>query len=148
MNILLLSLYLLFFVTLYYASNTYKNSVVIGPRESKHFRDILIALFSIDFAYTSIVLIQASREYWPIAILLLGNICYIIYFMYHYLQNPLKSNSSNYKLIIYHFFMIVILYYCSLLLFSPLLNLYIILIIVFTTIRFRYMNSKIGLYKM
>lgn len=146
MIFLLPILYTLFLLTLFFASNI-SNSTILGSREAKHYKDILISFYVIDFAYTTTVLLQAVKESIILLILLSINIIYIMYFCYHYLKNPLNSKSSHYKLISYHFFMIGVLFYCSLLLNSPLINLYIILVIVFTVIRFRYLNSRIGIYK-
>ena len=146
MIFLLPLLYALFLLTLFIASNT-SNSAILGPREAKHYKDILISFYVIDFAYTTTVLLQALKESLILLILLFVNIVYISYFTYHYLKNPLNSKSPHYKLIFYHFFMIGVLFYCSLLLNSPLINLYLILVIVFTIVRFRYLNSRIGVYK-
>lgn len=141
-NFTLLGLFAIFINSVLYMSFFSTKTEELSIKLKKKYY-LWIQIFMImSFSYSTLILIQATIVYDVMRYILIGHQLLVAYILYlFYVRQPLDLFPNNYKLIIYHFFMILIMYYCSLLLFNPYINMYIIIILAYVYVRFRYIKN-------
>ena len=143
-NFTLLGLFTIFINSILYMSYLSNNTEELSFNLKKKYY-IWIQIFMImSFLYSTLIFIQASIAFDVMKYILIGHQILITYTLYlFYVKKPLDFYMDNYKLIIYHFIMILLMYYCSLLLFNPYINMYIIIVLAYTYVRFRYTANNL-----
>ncbi|MFT4243973.1 MAG: hypothetical protein ACMXYB_00775 [Candidatus Woesearchaeota archaeon] len=143
-NYILLGLFTIFINFVLYMSYVSVNSKELNAVLKKRYYKWIQIFMIMGFLYSTLILIQASIVFDVMRYILIGHQLYIAYVLYlFYLKEPLDLFQNNYKLILYHFHMILVMYYCSLLLFNPYINMYIIIVLAYTYVRFRYIKNTL-----
>ncbi|MCH8519125.1 MAG: hypothetical protein LAT82_00025 [Nanoarchaeota archaeon] len=141
-NYILLGLFTVFINFILYMSYISANSKELNVFLKKRYYKWIQIFMIMSFLYSTLILIQASIVFDIMRYILFGHQLFIAYILYlFYIKKPLDLFTDDYKLIIYHFHMLLVMYYCSLLLFNPYINMYIVIVLAYTYVRFRYTKN-------